>query len=136
MRSLLDTNVLVYADAVDEPTRQRRAIELIKQHRATGEAVLCTQVLQEFVNVALRKLGLPAPLIRERLAFYRRFEVAITTPDLIAGALDLHVLHALSFYDALIIQAALASGCRRVLTEDMQNGARFGGVQIVNPFLD
>jgi predicted nucleic acid-binding protein len=136
VRSLLDTNVLVYADAVDEPTRQLRAIGVIKQHRADGEAVICTQVLQEYVNVALRKLGLPAPLIRERLAFYRRFEVATTTPDLIAGALDLHVLHGISFYDALIVQAAMASGCQRVLTEDMQHGARFGAVQIVNPFLD
>ena len=80
MRSLLDTSVLVYADSVDEPTRQRRAIDIIKQHRASGEAVLSTQVLQEYVNVALRKLGLPAPLIRERLAFYRRFEVVTTTP--------------------------------------------------------
>lgn len=69
MRSLLDTNILVYADASDEPVEQRRAIEVIKQHRASGEAVLCTQVLQEYVNVGLRKLGLPAPLIRERLAF-------------------------------------------------------------------
>jgi predicted nucleic acid-binding protein len=136
VRSLLDTNVLVYADAVDEPARQRRAIDVIKQHRANGEAVLCTQVLQEYVNVALRKLGLPVPLIRERLAFYARFDVATATPDLGAGALDLHVLHGLSFYDALIVQAAVASGCRRVLTEDMQNGARFGGVQIVDPFLD
>ena len=136
MRSLLDTNVLVYADAVDEPARQRRAIEIIKKHRANGEAVLCTQVLQEYVNVALRKLGLPAPLIRERLAFYRRFEVATTTPDLIAGALDLHVLHSLSLYDALIVQAALASGCQRVLTEDMQHGASYSGVKIFNPFAD
>jgi predicted nucleic acid-binding protein len=136
VRSLLDTNVLVYADAVDEPARQRRAIEIIKKHRANGEAVLCTQVLQEYVNVALRKLGLPAPLIRERLAFYRRFEVATTTPELIAGALDLHVLHNFSFYDALIAQAALASGCQRVLTEDMQHGASYGGVKIVNPFAD
>lgn len=135
MRSLLDTNVLVYADAIDEPSRQRRAIELIKQHRADGEAVLSTQVLQEYVNVALRKLGLPAPLIRERLAFYRRFEVVTTSAELIAGALDLHVLHRLSFYDALIVQAAQASGCQRVLTEDMQHGARYGGVQIVNPFV-
>lgn len=136
MRSLLDTNVLVYADAVDEPSRQQRAIDVIKRHRAAGEAVLCIQVLQEFVNVALRKLGLPAPLIRERLAFYRRFEVVTTTPEQIAGALDLHVLHGLSFYDALIVQAAQASGCLQVLSEDMQHGARYGGVQIVNPFVD
>ena len=136
VRSLLDTNVLVYADAVDEPARQRRAIDVIKQHRAAGDAVLCTQVLQEYVNVALRKLGLPAPLIRERLAFYRRFELMTTTPESIPAALDLHVLHGLSFYDALIVQAALASGCQRVLTEDMRGGALYGGVQIVNPFQD
>ena len=69
MRSLLDTNLLVYADAADEPAKQRRAIEVIKQHRAAGIAVLCTQVLQEFVNVALRKLRLPPALIRERMGF-------------------------------------------------------------------
>jgi predicted nucleic acid-binding protein len=136
VRSLIDTNILVYADAVDEPVRQRRAIDVIKQHRAAGEAVLCTQVLQEYVNVALRKLGLPVPLIRERLAFYRRFEVVVTSPELVTGALDLHLLHGLSFYDALIVQAAQAGGCQRVLSEDMQHGGRYGGVQIVNPFVD
>ncbi len=46
------------------------------------------------------------------------------------------MLHGVSFHDALIVQEALVSGCQRVLTEVMQNGARFGGVQIVNPFLD
>lgn len=134
MRSLLDTNVLVYADAGDEPAKQRRAIEVIQEHRSAGTAVLCTQVLQEYVNVAVRKLGLPVPLVRARLAFYGRFEVVQTTPELISGALDLHVLHGLSFYDALIVQAAQAGGCTRVLSEDMQAGARLGGVQIVNPF--
>jgi predicted nucleic acid-binding protein len=85
----LDTNVLVYADSADEPGRQARAIELIKLHRAAGTAVLATQVLQEFVNVALRRLGLPAQLIRERLDFYSRFELVQTTPALIAAALEL-----------------------------------------------
>lgn len=136
MRSLLDTNVLVYADAADDPLRQRRAIELITSLRAAGSAVLSTQVLQEYVNVALRKLHLPQALIRERLGFYRRFELVPTSAELIAGGLDLHVLHGLSFYDALIVQAAIASGCQRVLSEDMQHGARFGGVRIENPFVE
>ena len=136
MRSLLDTNILVYADAADEPAKQARAISLIRQHRAAGTAVLCTQVLQEFVNVALRKLRLPPALVRERLAFYRRFDLVPTTPDLLAGALDLHLLHSLSFYDALIVQAASSGGCRQLLSEDMQHGAVIGGVRIVNPFVD
>ena len=135
MRSLLDTNILVYADAADDPVKQRRAVELITGLRATGSAVLSTQVLQEYVNVALRKLRLPQALIRERLNFYRRFDVVPASADLIAGALDLHVLHSLSFYDALVVQAASASGCQRLLSEDMQHGATFRGVLIENPFL-
>ena len=60
---------------------------------------------KEYANVALRKLGLQAALVRERLSFYARFEVVTTTPALIADALDLHALRGLSFYDALIAQA-------------------------------
>ena len=135
MRSLFDTNLLVYADSADEPKKQRRAIDLIKLHRAAGTAVLSTQTMQEFVSVALRKLRLPPALIRERLAFYSRFEIVSASPDLMAGALDLHVLHGLSFYDALVLQAAIAGGCQQLLSEDMQHGATFGGVRIVNPFL-
>ncbi|HSW08607.1 PIN domain-containing protein [Aquabacterium sp.] len=134
MRSLLDTNVLVYADAADEPVKQQRAIALITELRRAGMAVLATQVLQEYVNVAVRKLHLPPDLIRERIGFYRRFEMVATSADLIAGALDLHVLRSVSFYDALIIQAAAVSGCQRVLSEDMQHGAILGGVRIENPF--
>ena len=134
MRSLLDTNILVYADAADDAARQRRAIDLITASHAAGTAVLSTQVLQEYVNVALRKLRLPHALVRERLNFYRRFDLVPTSPDLIAGALDLHVLHGLSFYDALIVQAAATSGCQRLLTEDMQHGVIIAGVRVENPF--
>lgn len=135
MRSFFDTNILVYADAADEPIRQAQAIRLIKTHRANGTAVLSTQVLQEYVNVALRKLQLPVPLIRERLTLYAGFDLVPASPDMIEGALGLHALSGLSFYDALIVQAAISSGCAALLTEDMQDGARYGGVKIVNPFV-
>lgn len=134
MRSLLDTNVIVCADAADDPVKQRIAIDLITSLRVAGTAVLSTQVLQEYVNVALRKLLLPQALIRERMAFYRGFDMVPASTDLIIGALDLHVLHGLSFYDGLIVQAAAVSGCERVLSEDMQHGAVFRGVRIENPF--
>lgn len=70
-----------------------------------------------------------------RLNFYRRFELGPASAELITGAVDLHLLHSLSVYDALILQAAVVSGCQRVLSEDMQHGASFGGVRIENPFL-
>lgn len=136
MRSLIDTNILVYADSADEPVRQRQAIDLIKLHRTAATAVLAVQVLQEFTQVALRKLGLPAALVRQRVDFYGRFELVPTTPQLIERAVDLHVLHGLPFYDALIVQAAISAGCAQLLTEDLQSGRVIGGVRIVNPFAD
>jgi predicted nucleic acid-binding protein len=109
---------------------------LISEHRLAGSGVVSTQVLQGYANVALRKLALPAALVRERLGFYARFEVVTTTPSLIADALDLHALRGVSFYDALIVQAAIASGCADLLSEDMRDGAIPGGVRVVNPFRD
>jgi predicted nucleic acid-binding protein len=134
VRSFLDTNLLVYADAGDEPVKQSRALALIGEHRRGGTGVLSTQVLQEYTNVALRKLLLPPALVRERLQFFSRFEVVMTTPALIADALDLHVLRSISFYDALIVQAAIAGGCAQLMSEDIQDGAILGGVTVVNPF--
>lgn len=133
-RSFIDTNVLVYADSGDDPVRQRRALDVLLAQREAGSGVVSSQVLQEFVNVALRKLRLPAPLIRERLAFYGRFEVVAASPALIEGALDLHLARGLSFYDALIAQAAVVSGCEVLLSEDFQTGASLSGVRVVNPF--
>lgn len=134
-RSFIDTNVLVYADAGDDPVRQRRALEVIRAQRVAGTGVVSTQVLQEFVNVALRKLRLPAPLIRDRLAVYKRFDVVPTSPALIEAALDLHVLRGIAYYDALIAQAAISSGCEQLLSEDFQTGAQIGTLRVVNPFV-
>lgn len=134
MRSFLDTNVLVYADAGDAPEKQAVAIALISRLRREGRGVVSTQVLQEFANVALRKLKLPAQLVRERLIFYAGFDVVRNSPELIQSALDLHVVHGLPFYDAMIVQAALDSSCRRLWSEDLQNGRSLGGLSIANPF--
>jgi predicted nucleic acid-binding protein len=111
-------------------------LSLIGEHRSARSRVISTQVLQEYANVALRKLGLPTALVQERLGFYARFEVVMTSSALIADALDLFVLRSISFYDALIVRAAVASGCARLFSEDLQDGAVLAGVRIVNPFKD
>jgi predicted nucleic acid-binding protein len=134
VRSFIDTNVLVYADAADEPAKQAVALALITDLRTAGKGVLSTQVLQEFANVALRRLGLPPALVRERLTFFAGFDLVATTPDLISAAVDLHVAHQIAFYDALIVRAAIAAGCTRLYSEDMHDGLRLGALQVVNPF--
>ena len=87
-------------------------LSLIGEHRSARSRVISTQVLQEYANVALRKLGLPTALVQERLGFYARFEVVMTSSALIADALDLFVLRSISFYDALIVRAAVAQRLR------------------------
>lgn len=134
MRSFIDTNVLVYADSADAGAKQAAATALIAEHLRGGSGVISTQVLHEFVNAALRKLALPFEIVRARLRLYGRFEIVNASAAAVHDALDLHVLHHVSFWDALIVQAARQSGCVQLLTEDLQSGEVLAGVRIVNPF--
>jgi predicted nucleic acid-binding protein len=134
VRSFIDTNVLVYADSADAADKQACATALIAQHLRAGSGVISTQVLHEFVNAAIRKLTLPLEIVRARVRLYSRFETVNAAPAAVLDALDLHALHQVSFWDALILQAARQTGCVQLLTEDLQAGAVIGGVRIVNPF--
>lgn len=134
MRSFLDTNVLVYADSADAGDKQPVATALVAQHLRDGSGVISTQVLHEFVNAALRKLLLPPEIVRERIRLYSRFETVGSSAAAVLDALDLHTLRKISFWDALILQAARQSGCVQLLTEDLQDGAVIAGVRVVDPF--
>lgn len=134
MRSFIDTSVLVCADAADAAPKQACATALIARHLREGSGVISTQVLHEFVNAAIRKLGLPLDIVRQRVRLYARFETVGSSAPAALDALDLHALHRISFWDARILQAARQSGCVQLLTEDLQAGAVIAGVRIVNPF--
>jgi len=133
-RCFIDTNVLVYADSTDEPRKQRIAIDVLRQLRFERLGVLSTQVLNEYIQVGLRKLGLSHTHIREQLHCYRQLDCAAVTPDTIDLALDLHQKNTLSYWDALIVASAHIAGCSVLLTEDMGNGEILAGVKLVNPF--
>jgi predicted nucleic acid-binding protein len=135
-RTFLDTNVLLYADDRGAGPKQQRARACIAAAVRAGDAVVSTQVLQEFFVVATRKLGLSAEAARGRLETFARLDVVLLQPDLILSAIDLHRLHAFSFWDALVIRAAVVGGCSRLLSEDLQHGRILDGVRIENPFLD
>lgn len=135
-RSFIDTNVLVYAEASDAPAKQRAALAVLKQLYEGAEGVLSTQVLQEYCNVALKKLRLPVQHVRAQLDLYEQFEVIQVTPAIIRAGLDLHQTRSVSFYDALILASAQTAGCSVLFSEDMNTGEIMGGVRIVNPFTD
>jgi predicted nucleic acid-binding protein len=124
-----DTNALVYAFL--DVTKREAALNLI----ASG-GVISAQVLNEFTNVARRERDWPeieraVSVIRARFA-----NVVPLTADIHASALGLARIHGLSFYDALIVAAALEAGCDTLYSEDMQHGRKFGGLTIVNPFME
>lgn len=136
VRSFIDTNILIYAETGDVPAKQKAALALLKQLYEDANGVLSTQVLQEYCNVALKKLKLSAQHVRAQLEFYEQFEVIQVTPAIIHGGLDLHQTRSVSFYDALILSSAQTAGCNLLMSEDMNAGETIGGVRIVNPFAD
>jgi predicted nucleic acid-binding protein len=133
--SFIDTNILVYAEANDEPAKQTAALALLRRLKLTDSGIISTQVLQEFANVALRKMQLDANHVRKQLSAHQQFEVIQVTPAIIHGALDLYQTRSLSFFDALIVQAASAAGCDTLYSEDLNAGEIINGVKIVNPFV-
>ena len=133
-RSFIDTNILVYADDAFDPRKQQLALDLVVDLRSRQEAVLSTQVLQEYFVTATRKLGLEAHVARQRVTQFARFELIQPTLDMLLAAIDLQQNRSLSFWDALIVQTASAARCSVLYSEDMQAGARIGNVLIVNPF--
>ena len=125
----LDTNVLLYLVS-DEPAKADRAEELV----AAG-GVISVQVLNEFASVALRKFAMGLPEIREVLSVVRVVcsvePVSEKTHDL---ALELTERFQLSFYDSLIVAAAILANCSILYSEDMQDAQTIENVTIRNPF--
>jgi predicted nucleic acid-binding protein len=133
-RSFFDTNILVYADDDDSPAKQRVARDLWLEHRRAGTGVVSLQVLQEYFVTVTRKLKLDPRSARRKVELLSEFDVA--TPEVadILAAIDLHRLHAFSFWDALVVRAAKQAGCRVLLSEDFQSGHEIDGLRVVNPF--
>ena len=97
-------------------------------------AVISTQVLQEFFVIATKKLKLTAEAAQDSVATYAQLDVVIVQPALITSAIQLHRLHSISFWDALIVRAAADAGCAKLLSEDLQHQRAFDALVIENPF--
>ena len=134
MRSFFDTNVLIYADDKAVVAKQRRALELLAEHRRARTGVVSMQVLQEYFVTVTRKLRVDAAIARRKVELLAEFDVAAPEVGDILAAIDLHRLHGFSFWDALVVRAAKQAGCGVLYSEDMQGMREIDGVRIVNPF--
>jgi predicted nucleic acid-binding protein len=136
VKTFVDTNVLVYAHDTDAGERHATAKALLAELWDDRSGLLSTQVLQEFYAVVTRKFKPPMPRAQARaiVAAYGEWCAVATEPQLIVSASRLEEDHTLSFRDALIVQAAIQAGADRLVSEDLQNGRRFGALTVENPF--
>lgn len=134
VRCFVDSNVFVYADDRSAGEKRARARELIREVMSARTGVLSLQVLQEYFAVTTKKLGVSAAAARRRIEVLSRLDVVILGVEDILAAIDLHRLHGFAIWDALVIRAALNAGCRVLYSEDLQEGRRIDGLEVVNPF--
>lgn len=134
-RSFIDTNVWVYRVDGGEPVKREAARRLLDE-APSGSLVISTQVLQEFYAVITRKLAQPLSEEEAASAVARLSELPVIGSDsvFVRAAISISRSARLSLWDALIVQAALAGGCDRIVTEDLQHGSVLLGIRVENPF--
>lgn len=134
MRVALDTNILVYAEGLNGEDRKQQAHAALASF-AADDLVLPAQALAELFTVLTRKARWPAPKARAAaLAWHDACLVADTTAAVLLEAMDLATLHQHSLWDAIMLATAAQAGCRVLLSEDMQSGFLWRGVEIRNAF--
>lgn len=136
MPVFVDTNVLVYARDASEPEKQARAREWMQHLWEKGSGRLSLQVLEEFYVTTTRKLkpGLKREDARADVLDLLAWRPVLVDGDVVEAAWSIEDRFRLSFWDALVVAAAHRAGCGHLLTEDLQNGADFDGVRVVDPF--
>ncbi len=132
--AFFDTNIFLYADDASAPDKQARAIRLITDCRRSDSLVVSIQVLQEYFAAATRKLGVDPETAQRKVQLLARARVVRFVEEDVIAAIELHRLHRVSFWDAMIVHASRLAGADVLYSEDLQHGATLGGVRIHNPF--
>lgn len=137
-RSFFDTNVLVYLFDDRDPEKKLRAQGVFAEESGGDRVVVSTQVLQEFYWAVTRKLASPLSeeVAGERVGDFARLPLVRVHESIIFAAIERSRNKSFSFWDALIIEAALTGGADRLLTEDLQHGQEIEGLRVENPFLE
>jgi len=134
-KQFVDTNILMYAHDVSAGAKHQRAKALVEELWRTRLGVVSTQVLRELCVNLRRKAGRPLALkaTRDLIADYLSWPVMVNTGESILEALEFEDRYRISFWDALAVQAAQASGADILDSEDLSDGQTYGAVRVVNP---
>jgi predicted nucleic acid-binding protein len=132
----VDTNVWVYAVDAADPAKRERALQVVAPARGR-DLVVSTQVLTEFYAVVTRKLAVPVPASEAEAMVLQLSTLPVVAVDasLVAAAVAGSREWQVPIWDALILRAAEVAGCRRVLSEDLADGATYGALVVENPFV-
>jgi predicted nucleic acid-binding protein len=133
----VDTNILIYAHDTSAGAKHERARAVVERLWQEGSGVVSTQVLQELCVNLRRTAGRPVDVKTARaiVADYLSWEVVTNVGESILEALELEDRYQISFWDALIVQAAETSGASILYSEDLSAGQTYRGVQVVNPLV-
>jgi predicted nucleic acid-binding protein len=133
----VDTNILVYGHDRSQGIKHARASALIERLWLSGEGVLSTQVLQELCVNLRKKVARPFShdQTKRLIEDYLTWQVVANTPDSVLEALAIQSRHRISFWDALILQAAVRSGAVILYSEDFSDGQTYGPIRVVNPLV-
>ena len=134
MRFALDSNILIYAEGVNDEVRQRQARDLLLCLRGR-DVVVSLQALCEVYSVLRRKGGFSAPAAKAAIENWMEiFRLAPTSSNVFESALGLVGRQPMQIFDAIILAAAAEAACDLFLSEGMQDGFSWGGMIIINPF--
>ncbi len=136
-RFFLDTNLFVYTFDGTAPVKAKKSAQLIRRAADTGEGIISYQVVQEFFNVAFRRFARPMSVAEAEqylITVLRPLLAVHSSPAIYFAALRIAEKHRISWYDSLIVAAALEGQCERLCSEDFQHGRKIEGLRIENPF--
>jgi len=136
VRVFVDTNLWVYRLDRRKPEKRDFIRDWLREIAEEHDIVVSTQVLIELRSVLTRKLDPPLPGSDTRAALeaLSAFEVVPANSDLVLDAHELANTAQLSWFDALIAEAAIRSGCSVLYSEDLNHGQRLGDLTVHNPF--
>lgn len=136
VKAFFDTNVLVYAFDQADLYKQEIAKRLIREFGIDGQLVLSTQVLQELyvTLIKMNKNAVSSVEIEEIVNTFAEYPLVQVDKVIIASAIRRHQSQSFSFWDSLIVEAALYANCQLLFSEDMQDGRQIDNLLIKNPF--